>query len=98
MELVSPREDTAVQAPPIRCPASEVMAPSDWSDTLLELVDQSEQSGIAGQSEQTGLYWEEGLQETGAKTKCFRQRLKRGPAAVDSLRKVMCFLHENLFK
>ena len=76
MELVSPREDTAVQAPPIRCPADtssqchvscEEMAPSGWSGTLLELVYQSEQSGIAGQSEQTGLYWEEGLKVTGAK-------------------------------
>ena len=33
------------------------------------------------------------LKETGAKTECFRQRLKRGAAAMDSMRTVMCFLN-----
>ena len=51
----------------------------------LEVVDQSQQSVLAGQSVQTGPF-----KETGAKTKCFRQRLKRGAAAMDSLRTVVC--------
>ena len=55
---------------------------------MLEVVDQSQQIGPTGQSEQTGLYQEGGLKETGAKTKCWRQRLKRGAAAMDRVRKV----------
>ena len=60
----------------------------------METVNQSQQSGSVGQSVQTGLYGKRGgLKETGAKTKCFGQRLKRGAAAMDSLRKVTCFLN-----
>ena len=50
-------------------------------------VNQSPQSGPAAQSEQTGINGEEGLKETRAKTKHFRQRLNRGAAAIDGTRK-----------
>ena len=62
----------------------------------METVNQSQQSGPSGQSEQPGLTGrggEGGLKETGVKSKRFRQRLKRGAAAMDRMRKVMSFLN-----
>ena len=60
----------------------------------LETNDQSQQSGAAGQSERRRR-GRGGLKETGSKTKCLRQRLKRGAAAME---RKLCFLNIRAWK
>ena len=68
-----------------------------WPTFPTHAESRSQQSGPAGQSEHTGLYLMWRLKETEAKTKCFRQRLKRGAAATGILREVMDFLNTRAF-